>query len=114
MSETEPPRIHGGQATLTSRTLVMGEEGRQLRAEHLALRTAEDLHKRGYRLLDLERLEKAGRFVVDTQTHELWLHEEGEPKTGRPTGRSSSTPSSERLRSSRSRASPPSSSRPNS
>ena len=56
-----------------------------LRREAFALRQAERLANQGYRLLDLARLERAGRgLVVDTESHQLWRHAPGEPANGRP------------------------------
>jgi hypothetical protein len=85
-----PPEIHvppagpGETATLTSRTIPGGIEGELLKKEALVLKRSESLRARGHRMLDLAKMETAGRYIVNVDTHELWLHEEGEPPAGRP------------------------------
>jgi hypothetical protein len=79
-----PPEEQATQATLRSWSGPGGREGEELRREALALKRAEGLLARGHRMLDLEKLEVAGRFIVDTESHELWLLATGEPREGRP------------------------------
>jgi hypothetical protein len=70
-------------ATFTSTVRPGGLEGELLKREAVALKRAEGLRARGHRLLDLEKLERVGVYLVHTEDGSVWTYEEGEPREGR-------------------------------
>lgn len=76
-----PPDTSGKWRTAT---MPGGDEGELLRREAHARRQADGLLGRGFKMLDLARLERTnGGYLVDVDSRELWRHAEGEPKAGR-------------------------------
>lgn len=54
----------------------------QLR-EAAALAKVDGWVRRGGRVLDLDKLERAGTYLVERGTSEVWVHAPGEPRAGR-------------------------------
>jgi hypothetical protein len=70
---------------LTARQLPPEAEMGEMRKEAHALKQAKSLTDRGYRMVDLDRMEKVkGGYIMHVDSRELFRHEPGEPPSGRP------------------------------
>lgn len=68
--------------TFRTTTLPGADESDALSREARALRELRAWADRGGRVLDLAKLERAGRYLVYLDDHSLWIHSPGEPAIG--------------------------------